>query len=58
MPGAREIQHILKNATMKIPFTFADGIKPHFVKVEVTLGAYAHLNRRSAVFGERRFDAC
>ena len=36
---------------------FDNGIKPHFVKVEATLGAYAHLDRRSAVFGERRFGA-
>ena len=36
---------------------FDHRIKPHFVKVEATLGAYAHLDRRSAVFGERRFGA-
>ena len=36
---------------------FDNGIKPHFVKVEAPLGAYAHLDRRSAVFGERRFGA-
>ena len=36
---------------------FDGRIKPHFVKVEATLGAYAHLDRRSAVFGERRFGA-
>ena len=36
---------------------FDNGIKPHFVKVEATLGAYAHLDRRSAVFGERGFGA-
>ena len=57
MPGAREKQHILKNATMKIPLFCDNDIKPHFVKVEATLGAYAHLDRRSAVFGERRFGA-
>ena len=36
---------------------FANGLKPHFVKVEAMLEAYIHLDRRSAVFGERRFGA-
>ena len=41
----------------EVTIIFDNGIKPHFVKVEATLGAYAHLHRRSAVFGERRFGA-
>ena len=36
---------------------FDDRIKPHFVKVEATLAAYAHLSLYSPVFGERRFGA-
>ena len=57
MAGAQEIQHMLKNATMNIPLFFDNGTKPHYVKVEATLAAYAHLNRRSAMFGERRVGA-
>ena len=37
---------------------FDDVIKPHFIKVEVTLRAHAHLDQRSAVFNEHRFDTC
>ena len=36
---------------------FDNRIKPIFVKVEATLSASAHLERRSPMFGERRFDA-
>ena len=41
----------------EVTIIFDDRIKPHFVKVEATLAAYAHFSRRSAVFGERRFGA-
>ena len=36
---------------------FDDRIKPHFVKVEATLAAYAHLSLQLKGFGERRFGA-
>ena len=36
---------------------FDDRIKPHFVKVEATLAAYAHLSLLLKVFRERRFGA-
>ena len=44
MLGAQEIQHILKIVTLKAPLFFDDRIKPHFVKVEATLAAYAHFS--------------
>ena len=37
---------------------FDNVIKPHFIKVEDTLRAHAHLDQRSAVFNEHRFDTC
>ena len=36
---------------------FDDRIKPNFVKVEIALAAFYHLERRSPMFGERRFGA-
>ena len=56
MPGAREIAHILKITTFKVPF-FVDRIKPHFDKVETTLAVYAHFSLLLKVFGEHRFGA-
>ena len=53
MTGAVEIQHILKIVILKALLF----LKPHFVKVEITLVAETHLARRSPMFGERRFGA-
>ena len=36
---------------------FDDRIKPNFVKVEIALAAFCHLERRSPMFGECRFGA-
>ena len=43
MLGAYEIQHIFEKCHHEDTVIFDNGIKPHFVKVKATLGAYACL---------------
>ena len=48
----------LKKCHHEYTVIFDNVIKPHFIKIEVTLRAHAHLDQRSAVFNEHRFDTC
>ena len=48
MTGAGEIQHILKIVILKALLF----LKPHFVKVEITLVAETHLALQPPIFGE------
>ena len=53
----REKKAYFEDRRFESTVIFNDRLKPNFVRLEMILTAFYHLERRSPMFGERRFGA-